>query len=189
VAVVLRGMGEGFFRQIETGGIAQGAAVGLHFVDQTGVIGRIGDDGDVFVVFCRGTHHRRAADVDVLDGVVQRVRLRHGLHERIEVDADQVDVTQLMLVHGRHMRVVVAHCQDAGVDLGMQRLDAAIEHFRKAGEFRDILDRQPRIADRLGSTAGGQQFDTLRGQRTGKVDQAGFIGDGEEGAFDHDSVG
>ena len=71
------------------------------------------------------------------------------------------------------------------MNLGMQRLDAAIEHFRKSGEFRDILDGQAGIPNCFGGAAGGKQFDALRGKGAGEVDEAGFIGDGEEGAFDH----
>jgi hypothetical protein len=158
VAVVLGGVGEGFLRQIEAGGVTQGAAVGLHLLDQGGIVGRVGDDGHMLIVLGRGPHHGRAADVDVLDGVVQGVGLGHGLHERVEVHAHQVDVAQAVLVHGRHVGRVVPHREDAGVDLGMQGLDAAVQHLREAGEFGHVLHRQAGVADGLGGAAGGEEF-------------------------------
>ena len=51
-------------------------AFGLDFGDDGGVVGRINDHGDGLVVLGGGADHRRAADVDVLDGVFKRaVRL------------------------------------------------------------------------------------------------------------------
>ena len=40
----------------------------------------------------------------------------------------------------------------------MQRLDAAIEHFGKAGVFADVLHGQAGFAERLGGAAGGNDF-------------------------------
>jgi hypothetical protein len=50
----------------------------------------------------------------------------------------------------------------------MQRLDAAIEHFRKTGVFGHVDHRQAGVAHRLGGAAGGQQFDALRGSARAK---------------------
>jgi hypothetical protein len=189
VAVVLRGVGESLFRQVEAGGIGQRTAVGLHLGNQRRVVGRVGDDGDMAVVLGRGAHHRRTADVDVLDGVVEGVRLRHRGDEGIQVDAYQVDVAHAMLVHRRDMFGQVAARQDAAVHLGMQRLDPAVEHFRKAGVFADVDHRQTGVAQRLGGAAGGEQFDAGVGERAGEIDQAGFIRHGEQGTLNfHGSV-
>jgi hypothetical protein len=43
------------------------AGVGGELFGEGGVVGGAGDDGDVFEVLGGGAHHRRAADVDVLD--------------------------------------------------------------------------------------------------------------------------
>ena len=175
VAVVLCGMGEGLLRQFEAGGIAERACLGLHLVDQGRVVGGVGNDGDVFVVLGGGPDHGRAADVDVLDGVIQGMRLRYGGHEGIEVDADQVDVAHAVFVHGLDMRGEVAPRQDAGVDLGVQGLDPAVEHFRETGVVGDVDHRQAGLAEGFGGTAGGEEFDAGVGERAGEVDEAGFV--------------
>jgi hypothetical protein len=56
------------------------------------------------------------------------------------------------------MLFIFADMEDATVHPGMKRLDAAIEHLRKAGEFRDVLDCDNGIAQQLGRTAGGNQI-------------------------------
>ena len=43
----------------------------------------------------------------------------------------------------------------------MQRLDPAVHHLGKAGEFRDILDREAGILDRLGGAASGNELDAV----------------------------
>ena len=71
------------------------------------------------------------------------------------------------------------------MDLGVQGLDPAVEHFREAGEFGHILDRNAGVADGLGGAAGGQEFHPLVSQGAGEVEETGFVGDGEKGALDH----
>ena len=75
VAVVLRGMREGLFRQPEAGSVGERASVGLHFRNQRRIVCGVGDDGNMAVVFRGRTHHCRAANVDVFNRVVQRMRL------------------------------------------------------------------------------------------------------------------
>ena len=68
--------------------------------------------------------------------------------------------------------------------LRMQGLDPAVHHFRKAGQFRDVLDLQSGGGDRLGGAAGGDEFDAVAGQRAGEFDQSGFVGNGQQSAGD-----
>ncbi len=68
------------------------------------------------------------------------------------------------------------------MNLGMEGLDTAIEHLRETCEIGDIADHQAGIAERLGGTSGGDEFNVMGDQSPSKVDQAGLIGDGEEGA-------
>jgi hypothetical protein len=56
---------------------------------------------------------------------------------------------------------------------------------REAGVVGHVLDGQAGVADGLGGAAGGEEFDAGRRERAGEVDEAGLVGDGEEGAFDH----
>ena len=59
----------------------------------------------------------------------------------------------------------------------MEGLDAAVEHLREAGEVADVLDGQAGLAQRTGRSAGRNQLDAKAGQRLGKLDQAGLVGD------------
>jgi hypothetical protein len=48
-----------------------------------------------------GADHRGTADVDVLDGVIdRRVLARDGLLERVQVDGEQVDRLDAVFAHG-----------------------------------------------------------------------------------------
>ena len=62
--------------------------------------------------------------------------------------------------------------------LGVQRLDPAVHHFGKAGQLRDVLDLQAGGRDGLGGAAGGDELDAVAGERLGKFDQAGLVGNG-----------
>ena len=66
----------------------------------------------------------------------------------------------------------------------MQRLDAAIEHFRESGEFGDVFDGDAGIAQQLGRASGGDEFDAEAGELAREVYEAGLVGDAEDGALD-----
>ena len=66
--------------------------------------------------------------------------------------------------------------------LGMQRLDPPVHHLGKAREVGDVGHFQPGGGDRLGGAAGGDQIDAMSGQRLGKFDQPGLVGNGQQGA-------
>ncbi|MNL76082.1 hypothetical protein D3C87_2019880 [compost metagenome] len=59
--------------------------------------------------------------------------------------------------------------------LGMQRLDAAVHHFGKAGEVSDLPHLEAGILDQLVGAAGRDQLDAGRGQSPGKVGHAGLV--------------
>ncbi len=157
-AIVARGVHKGFLGQRKARGVGDFSLVRLQLIDDAGVVGRLGHDGAaallVTVVFRRSTHHGRAADVDVLDGVGQRAILfRNRLLEGIEVHHDQVDGGDAVLFHGRGMFGVAADAEDAAMHLGMQGLDATVEHFREAGVVGNVGDIEAGIAQQLGGAA------------------------------------
>ena len=78
------------------------------------------------------------------------------------------------------MRRQFAPRQQAGMHLGVQGFDTAIEHFRKTGEFGHLGHRQAFVGQQLGSAASGNEFDAKRVQGLGKFNNAGFVGDGNE---------
>ena len=85
------------------------------------------------VVLGRATDHRGAADIDVLDAIL---KARAGGDRRlkgVEVHRDQVDRGDGMRGHLRLVRRQVAPAEQAAMHLWHQRLDPAIEDFRKAG--------------------------------------------------------
>src|SRR6185436_3424 len=66
--------------------------------------------------------------------------------------------------------------EDAAVDFRVQRLDAAIHHFGKAGHVADVDHRQAGIGQRFRGSAGRDQLEAPRKERFPKRNQAGFIG-------------
>ena len=97
-----------------------------------GVVGGLDHDRDVGVVLGGGADHRRAADVDVLDAVVESRALRDGRLERIEIDHQQIDRPDAVRVHRGGVLRVVADRQQAAMHLRVQRLDPAVHHLRES---------------------------------------------------------
>jgi hypothetical protein len=109
-----------------------------------------------------GADHGWSADVDVLDQFFERdTGLGGSFFEGVEIHHDHVDRLDAMLGHGGGVRGILAAVQNAAVHLGMQRLDAAVEHFRETGEFGDIFDGDAGVAQKLGCASGGNEFDAV----------------------------
>ena len=89
-----------------------------------------------------------------------------------------------MLGYGGGVLWIVAAVQDAAVDFGMQRLNAAVEHLREASEFGDVFDFYSRVAQKFCGASGGDDFDAECGEFAGEFGESGFIGDAEDGALD-----
>ena len=158
------------------------ALVGGKLVEHRLIILRFDDDGDVVVVLRRRADHRGAADVDVLDALLETGVLVDGRLERVEIDHEQIDRRDAVRFHRLGMFLVVADREQPAMHLGMQGLYATIHHLRKTGQLGDVPDLQPRRRDRLGGAAGGDQFDAVPGQRLRKLDQPGLVGNGQQSA-------
>ena len=142
----------------------------------------IGQHGHVFPVLGARAHHGGAADVDVLNGVGQRAAgLGHRRFERIQVHAQDVDGADAMLVQRRHVCRQVAPREQAAMDFGVQRLDAAIEHFRKTGVIGHLGHGQSAIGQQFGCPASRQEFDAQGVQVFGEFDDACLVRHGQEG--------
>ena len=63
------------------------------------VVGRLDHHGHVGVVLGGGADHRRPADVDVLDAVVEGAAFGDGRLERIEVHHQKIDRLDAVLFH------------------------------------------------------------------------------------------
>ena len=101
--VIGRGAGVGLLRHPAAEGEAGRAVVAVELLDQGGIVGDVDDDGDVVVVLGRAADHRRAADVDVLDPVLERRAALQRRLERIEIDDEEVDRRDVVGDHRRLM--------------------------------------------------------------------------------------
>lgn len=81
-------------------------------------------------------------------------------------------------LHRLDMLRIVADGEQAAMHRRMQRLDAAVHDFRKAGDIRDIRHRKAGVGQRLVRAAGRKQPHALSGKRPGEVDDAGLVGHG-----------
>ncbi len=136
-------------------------------------------------VFCPGTQHRRPADIDLFDGVLQtHVRLRDRRLEGVEIHAEKIDRRDSLLPHVFFVFGIVAAGQQSAVDLRMQGFQAPLEHLRETRVVSDFNHRQPRFAQQARRTAGGQQFDMMMRKSLRKRDHAFFIGNADESSPD-----
>ena len=133
------------------------------FVEQHRVVARLDQDGDVVVVFRRGADHGRTADIDVLDAVGKIAAARDGGFERIEIDDQNIDRADAVRAHRLRMLGIAADRQQPAMHRRMQRLDAAVHHFRKFGQFAHLDDRQAGIAQRHAGAAGRDELDAEPG--------------------------
>ncbi|CWP79485.1 Uncharacterised protein [Neisseria meningitidis] len=139
----------------------------------------------MFPVFRGGTHHSRAADVDVFNRVFQcAVWFGDGGGEGVEVDTHKVDVADTVFFHLGNVFVQIAPTQNTAVDFRMQRFHAAVEHFGEAGIVGDFNHGNARIGKQFRRAAGGEDFDTELVQSLGKFDRACLVGQADQGTFD-----
>ena len=100
-----------------------------------------------------------------------------GFFKGVEVDDDHVDGQDAMFGDGGFVLGFAADIEQSAVDPWMEGLDAAVEHFREAGEFADVFDGEAGFAECFGGAAGGDELNTKAGQSLGKGHEAGFVGD------------
>ena len=143
------------------------------FVFQLGqnriVIFGIDDDADMLMIFRRGAHHARPADVDVLDDFLERRAARHRRFERIKIDDDEIDGRDAVLFHFGDVLGIVAQSENAAVDFRMQSFHPAIHHLGKAGELGNIFHRDFIVAQKRRRAAGGDELDAQFARARGKI--------------------
>ena len=183
-AVVLRGMREHFLGQVELGRVRDRARLG--FFEHARVIGRIDDHRDIAMVLGRRAQHGRAADVDVLDCVLKRaIGLGDRLLERIQVHDQQIDGADVVRLERGHVFGQIAAREDAAMDLRMQGLDAAIEHFGKAGVIGHLGHGHALFGEQFGGAARGQNAHAERREVARKIDDARLVGNRNQCLLDH----
>ncbi len=181
-SIVSGGVAEGLRRQARPHLLVRAAAVdGL---EDGAVIGGVDDDGHPGVVLRGGAHHRRPADVDVLDDqLVAGVGLRHRLLEGVEVDDHQIDGGAADRAEGLAVGVAVAH-QDPAVHPRVQRLDAPVHDLGEAGVVRDVAHLHAGLADRARGAPSGQDLHLPLGEPLGELDHTGLVGNRNQSASD-----
>ena len=189
--IVLGGAGVGSGGEFEAEGVGGLAVVGPHLIEDFVVLGGVCDDDDGAVVFGGGADHGGTADVDVFDRFGEgAIWLGNGGFERVKVDADKVDGLDVVLFHGGEVGGVVAEGEETAVDEGVEGFDAAVHHFGEAGEIGDVFHGETSITEGFGGAAGGDEFDVEFGlEGLGECDDAGLVGDAEEGSLDADEIG
>ena len=70
------------------------------------------------------------------------------------------------------------------MDLRVQRLDPAVEHFRKAGVVGDLGHGRPASFSSLAVPPVDSMATPRLTQRAREFDDAGLVGDADEGLFD-----
>ena len=164
------------------------AAFGLAELVEHGVVaGGAHDRGGEGAVLGSGPDHRRAADVDVLDDLVVGDAARGGGPlKRIQVHAHEIDELDLLLLGGDEVLRVVADGKQAGVELGMKRLDPAVHDLREAGEITNRTDTDAGVLQLASGAARGDDLDPEIGEAAGELADAGLVRDRQQRARDLD---
>ncbi len=88
------------------------------------------------VIFGGRANHRRSADVDLLDRLLEcHLAARDGLDERVEVAAHQVDLLQAVLPQRVHVLRPVAAREDPCVHARVKRFNPPVHHL---GQTRQL---------------------------------------------------
>ena len=172
--------------QAATGG-KRGATAGLAHLGQDGtIVGRVGNDGNARGVLGSRAQHGGATDVDVLDSVREGdLGVSDGLLELVQVDDDQVDQLNAVLSRLLHVLLGIAAGQQRAVDLGVQRLDAAVHHLGIARELLDGGYGNARVLDGTSRAARRDDLDAkVVNQRPCEIDDARLIGNRNQRACD-----
>jgi hypothetical protein len=153
-AVVVSGVLKRFAKQPEVRRRRERAIIRLQFGHNRIVIFGVDDHADVLMIFRRGAHHARPADVDVFDDFLEAGAARHRGFKRVKIDDDEIDGQDAVLFHFGDVRRIVAQSENATVDFRMQGFHPAVHHLGKTGELGNILHRDFIVAQKRRGAAG-----------------------------------
>jgi len=85
-----------------------------------------------------------------------------------------------VVLQRRHVLGQLTGREQAGVHLGVQGLDAAVEHFRKARHLGHLGHRQAFGGQQLGRATGGNQPYAQRMQSLGEIHDAALVRNGNQ---------
>ena len=160
--VVHRGVGVRGDRELATRRLAHRPAAFPHLGKHLPVLIRAGEHRHAREVLRRRADHARAADVDLLDSLLERhVGARHRLPERIQVHADDIDRADVVLVERRHVGRIVPAREDATMDIRVQRLHAPVEDLGEPGDGADANDLEAGLLEHRSGAA--RRYDLVAG--------------------------
>src|SRR5262249_20467250 len=107
---------------------------------------------------------------------------RDGGLKRIKIDRHQVDWIKTAFARFCFVFSVSAFVEKSPVHARMQSFYAAIEHFRKCGETRDLAHWNFFFPQQDRCSACGNDIYALAFQRPGKGSDAAFVRNGNESA-------
>ena len=93
-----------------------------------------------------------------------------------------------MLLERGHMFGDRTTGQNAGVDLRIERLYTAIEHFGEARVVSDFFNLHAFFGKELSRAAGGKNVIALGNQAAGEVNDADLVGDAQKCLLAHSSL-
>ena len=183
--VIPRRVGERLRREALAGGRRQPAVELAQFGEDRVIALRADHGRDEVEVLGRRANHRWAADVDVLDHlVVGDAAAGGGPLERVQVHAHEIDELDIVVLGRVHVLGVVAHRQQAAVQLRVQRLDPAVHDLREAGQVGDLAHLDPGVGQLARRASGRDDLDPELNQAPGELDEPGLVGDRKQGPGD-----
>src|SRR5579883_2422173 len=178
--VITRDVLERLLRQVAAQ-LLRRFAPGQRFEDRR-VIGGIDEHDHRREVLGGGAEQGYAADVDVLQRRVQVGAAGDGAHERVEVDGDQIDRAQAVPLQLLQVRGHITAGQQPAVDGRVQRLDAAAQDLREAGEVGDTAHGHAGSGDRRLGLAGAEDLGAEPPQPGRKLGDARLVVHAQDGA-------
>ncbi len=122
---------------------------GVQQLEDRPVIGGIHHRQHRLVVLGGRSQHRRAANVDVLDGVVEaHAGARYGGVEGIEVNGYEVEGLDAAGGERGHVGRLVPARQQPGVDRGVERLDPSVQDLGESGDLVHRGDPDSTLSER-----------------------------------------
>ena len=182
--VVPRGVGERLRGEREAGLRRERPGAPPHLLDDPRVVVPVRHRGDGGMVLGRGPQQGGPPDVDVLHRLAEpAVRALDRPFEGIQVDGEQVDRLDSLRAHD--LVVDTTPPQQAAVDARMEGLDPPGHDLRKAGERRDLGDREPGPGEEAGGAPGRYDLDPEPVQRPREPLDPVLVRDAEQRPADH----
>ncbi len=132
------------------------------------------------------TDHRGAADIDVFNSKLKRaVRTRNRLLKGIEVHADDVNRTDVVVCESLHVLGHAAACKNPGVNVRIKRLHAPVKHLGKPRVVGNLTAGDAFFLQKLCGSARGENRIPELNEPAGKVGDTGLIRNTDQCLFSH----